>query len=327
MVISIIALGLAISAAFSQVASTAQIPPTIALAPDGVSEWSATYRMSAPTNELVFWRDSNGERSREWATGGEFEIVVDGGHDVLRRKDGRPFTSAKVSVPTKFNSHASGYPPFIPFTDGSQLVYTGQFLACPGRCPNPPTWRWSFTADIPPSKHAIVHGRVKSGNVTWTDSRKASILFVGNTRPIETPSYTAVIDPSVPPSVRSSLSANFPKFMRFFSERLGPPAVKPTLFVSYDEHYSDTGSAAANVSNDIFMHIYGPWPQDLDSGVRRITWYFAHEAGHDSRRPIRHRRRRIGGFTRERPRNLPPARCNRRSPSLPPTLGRASHRH
>ena len=229
----------------------------------------------------MFWRDSKGERTKDWRTAGDFEIVVEDDHDVLRRKDGSPFTSTKVTVPTKFNSHAPGYPPFIPFSDKSELVYTGQFLACPGACPNPPAWRWSFTADIPSSKHAIVDGRRRSGTVSWTDSRKASLLFVGNSKPIQTRSYTAVIDPSVPESVRSSLSTNFPKFMDFFSQHLGPPTVKPTLFVSHDEHYPDTGSAGANVSNDIFMHLYGPWPQDPDDGVRRVTWYFAHEAGHD----------------------------------------------
>jgi hypothetical protein len=260
---------------------TAYAPPAIELAPNGTGSWSGTYRMSAPVKQLVFLKDSDGERGRQWTSGGDFEIVVEGRHDILRRKDGSAFTTARVSVPARFNLHASGYPPFVPFSDGSLLVYTGQYLACVERCPDKPSWRWKFTAEIPSSTRAIIQGRVESGKVSWTDSRKASYLFVGNTRPIESRSFTAVIDPSVPTDVRTSLHANFPEFMSYYTQHLGPPAVKPTLFVSYDEHYPDTGSAGANVSNDISMHIYGAWPRDPDQGVRRVTWYFAHEAGHD----------------------------------------------
>jgi hypothetical protein len=279
----LVAFGLALLLLSSQETpqSITKEPPAIELAPNGLNSWTATYRTFAPTTQLVFWRNSNGERTKEWTTDPDFEIVVEGNQDVLRRKDRNPFTSASVTVPARFNSHASGYPPFVPFSDTSQLIYTGQFLACPGLCPNPPTWKWSFTANVPASKHVIVDGRVRSGSISWRDSRKASLLFVGNTKLIQTRRYTAVIDPSVPGSVRKSLSANFPKFMQFFSQHLGPPAVKPTLFISHDEHYPDAGSAGANVSNDIFMHLYGPWPVDPDAGVRRVTWYFAHEAGHD----------------------------------------------
>src|SRR6185503_9314728 len=164
-------------------------------------------------------------------------------------------------------------------------IYTAEFLTCPDKCPIPPTWTWKFKADIGSSTHAIVHGRVQKGTVSWTDTRRGSLLFVGNAKPIKSRSFTAVIDPSVPASVRESLRANFPKFMEFFTQHLGPPAAKPTLFVSYEEHYpNDTGSAAARISNDIFMHIYGALPQDPNFGVRRITWYFAHEAGHDFQR-------------------------------------------
>jgi hypothetical protein len=277
-------IGLALALAEAARQSVPEAPPAIELAPSGADSWSATYRLSSPTKKLVFWRDSTGQRSRDWATAADFEIVGEGSHDVLRRKDGSAFTTASVTVPTKFNSHAPGYAPFVPFSDKSLLVYTGQFLACPGACPQPPSWKWSFTADIPLSQHAIVDGRVRSGAVSWADSRKASYLFVGNTSPIENRNFTAVIDPSVPSAMAQTLAANFPKFMDFFTRHLGPPAAKPTLFVSYDEHYPDTGSNGANVSNDISMHIYGPWPQDPNEGLRRFTWYFAHEAGHDFQR-------------------------------------------
>ena len=279
---AIIASGLALSIPSSQ--STVQVaskdPPTIELESNGPSSWTATYRMFAPTNELVFLKDSSGKRNSEWIAGGAFEIVGEGPHDVLRRKDGSPFATASVTVPTTFNSAAGGYAPFVHFSDKSLLVYTGQFLTCPDRCPDRPTWKWNLTADVGSSKAAIADGRVRRGRIAWTESRKASYLFVGNTKPIESRSFTAVIDPSVPASISSSLRANFPKFMQFYAQHLGPPAAKPTVFVSYDEHDPDTGSAGTNVSNDISMHLYGAWPTDPD-WPSRVTWYFAHEAGHD----------------------------------------------
>jgi hypothetical protein len=282
-VIGLIALGLAL--ADTQPQSLPNDPPGIELAPNGGASWTATYRLAAPTNQLAFWKDSKGERSKQWAAGQGFEIVADGTHDILRRKDGSPFTLATVSVPLEFNSAAQGFFPFIPFSGQRVLVYTAEFLACPDKCPVPPLWSWKFNAEIDSSKQVIVHGRVKSGATSWTDPRQGSLLFIGNTKLIKSRSFTAVIDPLVPESVRESLRANFPKFMDFFSQHLGPPAVKPTLFLSYDEHYpNDTGSAAARISNDIFMHIYGELPQDPNYGVRRITWYFAHEAGHDFQR-------------------------------------------
>jgi hypothetical protein len=283
---STIALALAVSAPSPASAqANSKDPATIKLAPSGATSWTATYRLLAPTNQLAFWKDSKGERNKQWIPGGDFEIVADGAHDVLRRKDGKPFTLATVSVPTTFNSAAQGFFPFIPFSDKRLLIYTAEFLTCPDKCPVRPAWRWKFKADIAPLMHAIVHGRVQKGTVSWTDPRQGSLLFVGNSKPIESRTFTAVIDPLVPASVSESLRANFPKFMDFFSQHLGPPTVKPTLFLSYDEHYpNDTGSAAARISNDIFMHIYGALPEDPNYGVRRITWYFAHEAGHDFQR-------------------------------------------
>ena len=281
MIRSMIVLGLAFSTSPPPQTTPQAVPkdpPTIELAPTGSAAWTATYRISVPATKLVFWRDSKGERSKQWTSGGDFEIVGEGRHDVLRRKDGNPFTMAAVTVPARFIEAPGDYAPFIPFSDGGLLIYTGQFLACADKCP--PTPDWKFTADIGPSRRAIVDGRVRSGTVSWTDSHTARYLFVGNAKPIDSPSFTAVIDPSVPAPVRASLRANFPKFMDFFRQHLGPPSAKPMLFVSFDEHYPDSGSKGASLAHDIFMHLYGTWPTDPD-WPRRVTWYFAHEAGHD----------------------------------------------
>jgi hypothetical protein len=285
MIRTMIALGFALSSPSSQMTPQAipKDPPMIELGPSGADSWAATYRMSTPTNELVFWRDSKGERSKQWTSGEDFEIVVEGRHDVLRRKDGSPFTTAKVSVPAKFRDVAGDYAPFIPFSDKSLLIYTGQFLACADKCrPNPD---WKFTAGIGSSEHAIIDGQIRSSRISWTDSHTARYLFVGDAKPIDNPSFTAVIDPAVPASVHASLGANFPKFMNYFRRHLGPPSTKPMLFVSFDEHYPDSGSKGSSLANDIFMHLYGTWPTDPD-WTRRVTWYFAHEAGHDFQKVV-----------------------------------------
>jgi hypothetical protein len=253
--------------------------PGIELTQKG-DQWSATYSLAAPATKLVFSQSVGGGRAAAlWSTEPDFEITSENGHDYLQRKDGRPFRTAQVHVPAVFREPSGDYPTVLNFTDKSLLVYTDKFLTCAGQCPPEPVWK--LRTRTRPGTIAIVDGHVRRGKISWAERRRGRYLFLGHIAPVENRDFIAVIDPGLPDPVRQSLAASFPRFMKFFSARLGPLAQKPMLFASYDPHYTDTGTdgGAPKGRYQVFMHLYGP-SIVKDYGLWRVTWYFAHEASH-----------------------------------------------
>jgi hypothetical protein len=253
--------------------------PAIELTEHG-GQWLATYSLAAPATGLVFSQNMGGGRlAAHWATDADFEISSKDGHEILRRKDSKPFRTARVQVPAVYRQTPGDYPTVLNFTDKSLLVYTDKFLTCVGPCAPEPVWRLHTRTS--PGTIAIVDGQVKTGKIAWQERRRGRYFFLGHIAPVENRNFIAVIDPGLPDAVRQSLAASFPRFMDFFSAHLGPLPRKPMLFASYDPNYPDTGTqgGAPNGRGQVFMHLYGSSILK-HYGLWRITWYFAHEAGH-----------------------------------------------
>lgn len=252
--------------------------PSVELAEKG-DQWSATYSLAAPATKLYFTQKIGaGRRAAQWTTDDDFEIASEDGRDYFHRKDGKTFRTAQVQAPAVFGESSGDYAPFVNFSDNSRLVYTSKFLTCADQCPPDPVWK--LRARTGPGEVAILDGRVRRGKISWDERRRGRYLFLGHIVLAEDRNFIAVIDPGLPAAVRRSLADSFPSFMDFFSARLGALEQKPTLFVSYEPHYSaGTGTKGGTLPNQVFMHLYGP-SIIKDYGLWRVTWYFAHEASH-----------------------------------------------
>ena len=259
-------------------------PPTvarIAILANTPAQWIAAYTLPAPVTELVFRRQPDDSRTKDWRPAREFEIVRIGDVERLRRKDGAPFTYAQVDVPAAYRDLPMDYAPFSPFGDGGMLAYTGRFFACPTECADNAAWQMQLAA---PGRTVLVDGVRYRDQAKWTDSAEGRNIYVGETAPVETPDFLAVIDKALPDAIRTQLAADLPGFMHYFADRMGALPERPMLFASYDIRPTNGfGRQGGTLPGQVFVHFYGEaWPKEMAKPgfAGDLAWHFAHEAGH-----------------------------------------------
>ena len=253
----------------------------IAILAETPEQWIAAYHLPAPVTELVFARQPDDSRTKDWQPSRDFEIIRTGGAERLRRKDGAPFAYAKVSVPAAYRDLPMDYAPFSPFGDGGMLAYSGRFFACPVECSGAAVFQMQLTA---PGHTILVDGVRHKDNATWRDSAEGRSVYVGETAPVETPDFLSVIDAALPEKIRTQLAADLPGFMRFFAERMGALPERPMLFASYDiRPTAGFGRQGGTLPGQVFVHFYGEaWPEQMAKPGfgADLAWHFAHEAAH-----------------------------------------------
>lgn len=244
-------------------------------------KWLATYSMSSPVAELVFMRQPDDSRTRDWTPSPGFEIVRTDGVERLRRPDGKLFQNVVIAMLPAYRDLPMDYAPFSPFGDGGLLAYTGRFFACPTQCPDDATFQMALTA---PGDAILVDGVRYRDKAEWTDSAEGRSIYVGETAPVETPDFLAVIDTALPDAIRTQLAADLPGFMRFFAGHMGALPERPMLFASYDvKHQGGWGRQGGTLPGQVFVHFYGPnWPAEMvkPGFSADLSWHFAHEAAH-----------------------------------------------
>jgi hypothetical protein len=255
----------------------------IAIRPLSARLWEARYVLSQPANRLVFARNPDDSRARLWrATDPAFEIVDVDHEEVIRRRDGRPFAAVAVSLTPDYVDLPKDYAPFSPFSDGGLLFHSGRFFACPDRCGSDPEWSMRFTGSA--GTEILVHGQATKREARWIDRDDGTNVYIGLTRPIETPHVLAIVDAGLPEPVRAPLSSIFPRFMDYFSEHVAPLDAKPMLFASYEPVYPHGhGSQGGTLPGQVFIHYYGAgWPERMAKPdfAWQVAFFFAHEAGH-----------------------------------------------
>lgn len=242
-----------------------------------------TYQLDSASTELRFARNPNNSRAARWRVAEEFEFTHADGGEFLRRVDGAKFKTVTVEIATRYVPLPKDYAPFSPFTDGGLLIHTGQFQACPGteECPANLAWRLTVTA----TRHIVANGRVHERDVTFVDSHDGTNIYVGDSQPLESSHFVAVIDDGLPVEIRALLHQLFPPLMDYFTERLGALAQKPALFASLDP-VSPTGSGfsaqGGTLPGQVFMHLYGEkWASEsAHRSPDQLPFFFAHEAAH-----------------------------------------------
>lgn len=253
----------------------------LSLQADGLLQ--VTYRLASDSATLRFSRNPNDSRPDRWQTGDQYEFAHAEGAELLRRVDGGEFNEVSVVVPARYLPLPKDYAPFSPFTDGGLLIHTGQFHACPGieACPDNGEWRLSVHA----TKNIIANGEVHAEAVTFIDSRDGTNVYVGDSQPLESSHFVAVIDAGLPAEIHDLLHQLFPPLMDYFTQRLGALRQKPAMFASIDPA-SPSGSGfnaqGGTLPGQVFIHLYGErWAHE--SGERapdQLPFFFAHEAAH-----------------------------------------------
>lgn len=255
---------------------------TIVMSPNAAGTWVVGYILKAPARELVFARQPDDSRTTDWRPGPGLEIVRIDGKERLRRIDGRALDDMiLLSMPAAYRHLPMDYAPFSPFGDGGLLVYTGRFIACPGECADDDAWKIVLSA---PDDTILVDGVRYQDRAEWTDSAEGRNIYIGNTTPVETPDFLAVIDAALPDKIRTQLAADMPGFMHYFADRMGALPERPMLFASYDlRPQNGYGRQGGTLPGQVFVHFYGPnWTEEMakPAFVGDLAWHFAHEAAH-----------------------------------------------
>jgi len=259
----------------------------LSLADDGQG-LKMTYVLSGPASGLEFARTPDDSRQNRWSLANDdFEMVQADGRDRIRRVDGEEFSTVVVTVPATYVALPKDYAPFSPFSDGSLLIHSGRFQACPvvdpghdGECSGP----WAMEMRTPPGTHIILRGETFDRFAWWSDAGDGTKIYVGKARPRSGSTFIAIVDPGLPGEVSNLLSTSLPTLMERFSRLLPPLAARPMLFVSFDSAFEHGyGRQDGTLPNQIFMHYYGSeWDSGdaIDSSPEDTLWFLAHEAAH-----------------------------------------------
>jgi hypothetical protein len=259
--------------------------PSISLSEIETGQWKVVIRALQPTAALRFVRNPDDSRARRWRTEPDFELVHEGGVDLLRRKDRGSFLTASAIVAARYAALPKEYAPFSPYSDGGTLIYSGQFHACATGSDCPSDARFPFRVAPPQGKHLIVEGGLHESEFEFTDAGDGTNIYVGKATPLASSHFVAVIDSGLPQAARAALYRLLPQMMDFYTSRLGRLPFKPMLFASLDPYppknsgFSMQGGA---LERQVFFHLYGEEWTDAatDKLLERLPWLFAHEAGH-----------------------------------------------
>lgn len=270
--------------------SVARAQPTPAIAIDRIEpgRWRATYTFIDPVTSLRFVRGAANHRERVWtiATSG-YEWGNDGDRLVLRLADGaRPASTIVVEFPQLTDPLPKEYELFQPFSDGAMALYTGHFYARPtgpSYADSAPVLQ-TVRLTPPPGTHAVVRGRVASGNVTFADSiGDGTYIYMGTARPIETPHLVAIVDPGIPAWLRGMFEQRLPELFAVYSEKFGASLPwKPVVLYSFhDTATTGYSSGGGTLTGLINMTLTGAaWRTPSADAQVQAFYLLAHEAAH-----------------------------------------------
>ena len=194
--------------------------------------WSVTWRLPHPVQEVRLARPGHGDRKRQWilATPGLSIVSVDGRDRVV--SSGAPFDTFSAVVVEYARKPEKDYQAFIPFLDGTVLVYTGALAVEAPTIEEP--WRVDFELVPRKGEAVVVAGTVHAGPARWTSRGDGTYVAFGTPPIHDTPSGMAVVDGGMPAWLRDRTLSLVPQVFALYAARTGwQLGQRPTFFLSY----------------------------------------------------------------------------------------------
>jgi hypothetical protein len=254
-------------------------------------EWRVAYSLPSSQDALLFDR-APGSRPGRWkALGPEVQLEHLGGFDAVLMD--RPMQRFALSIEPYTAPIPADYTPFIPFSDGSYAVFTGQFgllsaanrqaiASLDGTFAGWDGEQFPLVTRLTLDRTMVTKdGSVEAGETY--EAEGGTIVYVGDIEPFETGEMTLVVDPGLPAWLRASLVPDlervFEQHSRCWGRKLSESAL---LFLAFrgaeEESFSNSGSVAGRV---LGASLSGKALLSESQAVKDyLTWFFAHEAAH-----------------------------------------------
>jgi len=194
--------------------------------------WKVTWRLPHPVRQVRLARPGNGERKGHWILGtpGLSIVTADGMDRVV--SSGEPFDAFQAIIVQYTRKPEKDYQAFIPFDDGTMLLYTGILDLEPPPAEGP--WRHDFEL-VPRKGDAVVVGGARTqGTARWSTRGPGTYVAFGNTPLQETPLGLAMVDGGMPSWLRDRTLFLAVRVFGHYAVKTGWRLdQRPTFFLSY----------------------------------------------------------------------------------------------
>lgn len=255
-------------------------------------QWLLTYKVSRPVSAL-FIGDGEDYRFGNW------EILSEGKRLIFADTLGLPAITADQpfdSVAIRFKPYTSvlpnTYTPFRKFTDGSWMIFTGQFTLLP-RIKLEDTGKsgsreedWSLSTRVFfhafPGNKILLSGQKFVGSAEWIADSRGTYVYIGTITPIETEYVMGVIDPGAPFWMVKQLDEMLPRLFAYYAEKTNYQLhYKPLVLLSFKPRTNggsmDGGALPGIIQLSVEENPYGKPNREQ---ISRLAWFIAHEAAH-----------------------------------------------
>ena len=202
--------------------------------------WRVTWRLPRDVKEVRLVRPGHGDRTRRWqiSTPGLRLETIDEVDRIV--SEGPLFRTFEAHVLEFARKPEKDYQAFIPFLDGSVLLFTGTYDVEPS--PGAPPWTIAFQLVPRPGETVVIGGARHEVFSDWSSRGDGTYALFGNTPSVETPLGLALVDGGMPAWLRERTLALAPRLFALYAERTGHRlAERPTFFLSYGRE-ADAGS-------------------------------------------------------------------------------------
>jgi hypothetical protein len=208
--------------------------------------------------------------------------------------------AAKGSVPARIRLRfrpftddiETSYDAALAFSDGSVALYSQQFKLVPlksiAAAKAAPMVVDELPAAVQPTRVTfrdangpILARGTRQDSFTISDD-DAYILF-GNAEPVIGKSLTTIIDPQLPKWLGDYITADLPRLIAGYAEKLGPPPIgQPMVMASWNGPTSGLTSMGGSVlPGTVVMTFEGQGVLQPNPAVRdSVRWFVAHESAH-----------------------------------------------
>ncbi|WP_417491338.1 hypothetical protein [Maricaulis sp.] len=259
----------------------------------GEGVFQVDYAFAEPQTAMIFARSTADYRIGAWTpldAGAHIEEVA--GFDSLLFD--APVDHAAFRVEARFVRPDGDYSPFVAFSDGGIVVYTGQFELLPeqGRdriaALGGQIDRWDgeqpvLGVRVRSTRPIIADGRSGLHETVAVSRGEGSFIYIGEGELTEGDSFVGIIDPALPAWIRDSfdsdLAAVFARYEALWGFELEQRASLMFAFGGYDvAGFSNKGGV---IGSSVVLDSSGEALREETPQVRRfLRWFFAHEAAH-----------------------------------------------